>query len=54
MSEFYFSGILGLYSIVHVVMEATKTSNFTRQPKASISILFTCKPNADQRLIFLI
>ena len=27
------SGILGLYSIVHVAMETKKTSNFTCQPK---------------------
>ena len=40
------SRILGLYSIVHVAMETKKTSNFTRQPKTSISILFTCQVSA--------
>ena len=37
------SEILRLYSIVHVAMETTKTSNFTCQPKSLISILFTCQ-----------
>ena len=39
MSE---SEILMLYSIVHVAMETTKTSNFTCQSKYFISIFFTC------------
>ena len=35
--------ILRLYSIVHVAMETTKTSNFTCQSKRFISISFTCR-----------
>ena len=38
--------ILRLYSIVHVAMETTKTSNFTCQSKSFISIFFTCKVSA--------
>ena len=37
------SEILRLYSIVHVAMETTKTSNFTCQSKSFISLLFTCQ-----------
>ena len=37
------SEILRLYSIVHVAMETTKTSNFTCQSKFFISIFFTCQ-----------
>ena len=40
------SEILRLYSIVHVAMETTKTSNFTCQAKSSISIFFTCQVSA--------
>ena len=40
------SGILRLYSIVHVAMETTKTSNFTCQSKSFISIFFTCQVSA--------
>ena len=40
------SGILRLYSIVHVSMETTKTSNFTCQPKTFISIFFICQVSA--------
>ena len=40
------SEILRLYSIVHVAMETTKTSNFNRQSKSFISIFFTCKVSA--------
>ena len=43
MSE---SEILMLYSIVHVAMETTKTSNFTCQSKSFISIFFTCQVSA--------
>ena len=43
MSE---SKILRLYSIVHVAMETTKTSNFTCQSKSFISIFFTCQVSA--------
>ena len=35
--------ILRLYSIVHVAMETTKTSNFTCQSKSFISMFFTCQ-----------
>ena len=35
--------ILRLYSIVHVAMETTKTSNFTCQSRSFISIFFTCQ-----------
>ena len=38
--------ILGLYLIVHVAMETTKTSNFTCQSKSFISIFFTCQASA--------
>ena len=37
------SEILRLYSIVHVAMETTKTSNFTCQSNSFISIFFTCQ-----------
>ena len=37
------SEILRLYSIIHVAMETTKTSSFTRQSKSFISIFFTCQ-----------
>ena len=40
------SEILRLYSIVHVAMETTKTSNFTYQSKSAISIFFTCQVSA--------
>ena len=46
MTEFYVKRkreILRLYSIVHVVMETTKTSNFTCQSRAFISIFCTCQ-----------
>ena len=35
-----------LYSIVHVAMETTKTSNFNCQSKSFISIFFTCQVSA--------
>ena len=38
--------ILRLYSIVHVAMETTKTSNFNRLSKSFISIFFTCQVSA--------
>ena len=40
------SEILKLYSIVHVAMETTKTSNFTCQSKSFIIIFFTCQVSA--------
>ena len=40
------SGILRLYSIVHVAMDTMKTSNFTCQSKSFISIFFTCQVSA--------
>ena len=40
------SEILRLYSIVHVAMETTKTSNFTCQSKFFISIFFNCQVTA--------
>ena len=40
------SEILRLYSIVHVAMETTKTSNFTCQSKSFISIFSTCQVSA--------
>ena len=40
------SEILMLYSILHVAMETTKTSNFTCQSKYFISIFFTCQVSA--------
>ena len=40
------SEILRLYSIVHVVMKTTKTSNFTCQWKFFVSIFFTCQVSA--------
>ena len=40
------SEILRLYSIVHVAMETTKTSNFPSQSKFFISIFFTCQVSA--------
>ena len=40
------SGILRLYSIIHVATETTKTSNFTCQLKSLISIFFTCQVSA--------
>ena len=38
--------ILRLYTIVHVVIETTKTSHFTCQSKSSISTFFTCQVSA--------
>ena len=38
--------ILRLYSIVHVAMETTKTSNFTCESKSFISTFFTCHVSA--------
>ena len=46
------SEILRLYSIVHVAMETTKTSNFTCQSKSFISIFFTCQVSACELLPF--
>ena len=50
MSEFYVdwakSEILRLYSIVHVAMETTKTSNFTCQTKSFTKIFFTWQVSA--------
>ena len=40
--------ILGLYLIVHVAMETTKTSNVSYQSKSFISIFFTCQVSACQ------
>ena len=40
------SEILRLYSIVHVAMETTKTSQFTCQSKSFISIFFNCQVSA--------
>ena len=40
------SEILRLYSIVHVAMETTKTSNFNRPSKSFISIFFTWQVSA--------
>ena len=40
------SEILRLYLIVHVAMETTKTSHFTRQSKSFISVFFTCQVSA--------
>ena len=40
------SDILRLYSIVHVAMETTKTSNFTCQSQSFTSIFFTCQVSA--------
>ena len=40
------SEILRLYSIVHVAMETTKTSNFDCQSKSFIIIFFTCQVSA--------
>ena len=40
------SEILRLYSIVHVAMETTKTSNFTCHSKSFISIFVTCQVSA--------
>ena len=40
------SEILRLYSIVHVAMKTTKTSNFTCQSKTFIRISFTCQVSA--------
>ena len=37
------SEILRLYSIVHVAMETTKTSNFICQSRSFVSIVFTCQ-----------
>ena len=42
------SEILRLYSIVHVAMETTKTSNFTSQSQSFISIFFTCQVSASE------
>ena len=38
--------ILGLYLIVHVAMETTKTSSVSYQSKSFISIFFTCQVSA--------
>ena len=46
------SEILRLYSIVHVAMETTKTSNFTCQSKSFISIFFTCQVSACEQQPF--
>ena len=50
MSKFFCklskSEILRLYSIVHVAMETTKTSNVTCQSKSFISIFFTFQVSA--------
>ena len=40
--------ILRLYSIVHVTMETTKTSNCNRLSKSLISIFFTCQVSASE------
>ena len=40
------SEILRLYSIVHVAMETTTTSNFTCHSKSFISTFFTCQVSA--------
>ena len=40
---FLWQPLFKLYSIVHVAMETTKTSNFTSQSKSFISIFFTCQ-----------
>ena len=40
--------ILRFYSIVHVTMETTKTSNFNRLSKSFISIFFTCQVSASE------
>ena len=40
------SEILRLYSIVHVAMETTKTSQFTCRSKSFISTFFTCPVSA--------
>ena len=42
------SEILRLYSIVHVAMETTKTSNFTCQSKSFISVFFACQISAGE------
>ena len=46
------SEILRLYSIVHVAMETTKTSNFTCQSKSFISTFFTCQVSACELQLF--
>ena len=50
MSKFFCklskSEILRLYSIVHVAMETTKTSNVTCQSKSFVSIFFTFQVSA--------
>ena len=48
MSEFYVnkSETLKLYSIIHVAMETTKTSNFSCQSKFFISVFFICQVSA--------
>ena len=38
--------IVRLYSIVHVAMETTKTSNFNCRSKSFISVFFTCQVSA--------
>ena len=43
LSKLSKSEILRLYSIVHVAMETTKTSNFTCQSKSFISIFSLAK-----------
>ena len=42
------SEILRLYSIVHVAMETTKTSNFICQSRSFVSIFFTCQVSAHE------
>ena len=46
LSKLNKSTILRLYSVVHVAMETTKTSNFTCQLKSFISIFFTSQVSA--------
>ena len=46
------SEILRLYSIVHVAMETTKTSNFTCQSKSFIGMFFTRQVSACELQLF--
>ena len=46
------SEILRLYSIVHVAVETTKTSNFACQSKSFIIIFFTCQVSAWELQLF--
>ena len=48
LSKLSKSEFLRLYSIVHVAMETTKTSKFTRQSKSFISVFFICQVSACQ------